>query len=119
MLFLCFLCAVLLSGCKEDIVQQETKNIDPWTYIRDTSLSNDPIILNFASSAGELGITIGIIGITFSILYMAIRIIMTHDAKKKEEIKQEAGFKGVIGIIIFSIPFWLGVMKTIGDIFVQ
>lgn len=110
----------LFSGCGKDnlIKEKDPKVIDPWVYLKDTDISKDKNLLDFASSAGELGIIIGIMGIVFSILYMAIRIICTHDAKKKEEIKQEAIIKGVIGILIFSITFWLGVIKSLGDAFI-
>lgn len=114
------LSTIFFCGCggEDDLIKNDPKVIDPWVYLKDTSLSNDKILLDFASSAGELGIRIGIMGIVFSILYMAIRIIFTQNAAKKEEIKQEAMIKGVIGILIFSIPFWLGVMKTLGDAFI-
>lgn len=111
---------VLFCGCgdEDNLIGNNPKEIDPWVYLKDTSLSDDKILLDFASSAGELGILIGIMGIVFSILYMVIRILFTQNAAKKEEIKQEAIMKGVIGILIFSIPFWLGVIKTLADAFI-
>lgn len=115
----------MLSGCGKkpggiyDFEGQDPQVIDPWKYIQDTELSSDPILINFASSASNLGITIGVIGIIFSILYMAIRISITHSPKKKEEIKQEAMVKGIIGIMIFSIPLWLGIIKNLGDLLVK
>lgn len=74
-----FLCVLLLTGCGDDgesiynFSGVEPKEIDPWVYLQDTALSSNTQILGFASSASRLGITVGVAGIVFSILYMAIR----------------------------------------------
>jgi len=111
-------------GCSEssgdafDFSGVEPKDINPWTYVEDTSISVDPTLRGVAASASELGITIGIIGIVFSIFYMIIRIFFTKSAQAKEEIKREAVLKGLIGIMLFSIPFWLGLFKYFSELLV-
>lgn len=115
---------VLLCGCSDssgdafDFSDIEPKDINPWTYVEDTSISVDPTLRGVAASASELGITVGIIGIVFSIFYMVIRIFFTKSAQTKEEIKREAVLKGLIGIMLFSIPFWLGLFKYISELLV-
>lgn len=115
-------CTIMLAACgkeKEgglyDFEGVEPKEIDPWVYLQDTALSSNPQILGFASSAGGLAITIGVAGIVFSLLFMAIRLLFSGSAKMKNEIKEEALLKGVIAIMLFSIPLWLGVCKLVGD----
>lgn len=119
LLFLMLL--VFLSGCGKkgdgiyDFEGQDPQVIDPWVYLKDNSISQDTILRDFASSAAQLGITVGILGMVFSILLMAIRLASSSDPKKREEIKQEAIIKAIIGILLFSIPFWMGVLKLFGD----
>ncbi len=118
------LCTLLLTGCGNDgesiynFAGVEPKEIDPWVYLQDTALSSNTQILGFASSASRLGITIGVMGIAFSILYMAIRILFARNAKVREEIKEEAMIKGMVAIMIFSIPFWLGIFKLAGEMLI-
>ena len=119
-----FLCALLLTGCGDDgesiynFAGVEPKEIDPWVYPQDTALSSSAQILGFASSASRLGITVGVMGIVFSILYMAIRIILARNAKVREEIKEEAVLKGMVAVMIFSVPFWLGIFKLAGEMLI-
>lgn len=119
-----FLCTLLLTGCGDDgesiynFTGVEPKEIDPWVYLQDTTLSSNTQILGFASSASRLGITIGVMGIAFSILYMAIRIFFVRNAKVREEIKEEAIIKGMVAIMIFSVPFWLGIFKLAGEMLI-
>ena len=94
------------------------QSIDPWVYLQDTALSSNTQILGFASSASRLGITVGVAGIVFSILYMAIRIFFARNAKVREEIKEEAMIKGMVAIMIFSVPFWLGIFKLAGEMLI-
>lgn len=119
-----FLCALLLTGCGDggegiyNFSNVEPKEIDPWVYLQDTALSSNKQIRGFASSAGRLGITVGVMGIVFSIMYMAIRIFFARNAKVREEIKEEAMIKGMVAIMIFSIPFWLGLFKLAGEMLI-
>ena len=112
-----FLCALLLTGCGDDgesiynFAGVEPKEIDPWVYLQDTALSSSAQILG-------LGITVGVMGIVFSILYMAIRIILARNAKVREEIKEEAVLKGMVAVMIFSVPFWLGIFKLAGEMLI-
>ena len=116
-----FLCVLLLTGCGDDgesiynFSGVEPKEIDPWVYLQDTALSSNTQILGFASSASRLGITVGVMGIVFSIMYMAIRIFFARNAKVREEIKEEAMIKA---IMIFSVPFWLGIFKLAGEMLI-
>lgn len=117
-------CCVALTGCDGerdsiyDFAGVEPKEIDPWVYLKDTALSSSEQIINFASSASRLGITIGIIGIVFSILFIAIRILFAGSAKTRSEIKEEAMMKGLIAIMLFSIPLWLGICKLLSEVLV-
>lgn len=124
-IFLILVSMCFLTGCGDDgegsiydFSGVEPKEIDPWVYLKDTALSSNTQIRRFASSAGSLGITLGVMGIIFSILYMAIRILFAQSGKVKEEIKEEALTKGLVAIMIFSIPLWLGVCKMVGEMLV-
>lgn len=115
------LACLFLSGCgKEedhyDLIRTEPRAIDPWVYLQDTALSGSVQIRGLASSAGKLGITIGVMGIVFSLLIMAIRIFFSGNAKTKSEIREEALIKGLIAVMIFSVPLWLGICKLLGEV---
>lgn len=123
-LVLLVFCIVSLSACGDDdgnlydFSGKEPKEIDPWTYIQDTALSTSSQILEFASSAGSLAITIGVMGIVFSILYMSLRILFAGNARARSEVKEEAVMKGLIAIMLFSIPLWLGLCKMVSEMLV-
>ena len=89
-----------LSGCgnKEegnpfDFSGIETKDLNPWNYMENMELSMSEPLKNLGASSAELGITIGIIGIVFSIFYMVLRICFSKSAAIKEEVKQELLFE--------------------------
>lgn len=118
-----FVFTLLLGGCASeeeafDFSNIEPKTINPWVYVSDTSISMNGALKNLAASSAELGITIGVMGIVFSIFYMAIRVFFSRSASTKEEIKREAVLKGVIAIMLFSIPFWLGLFKYFAELLV-
>ncbi|HBA46385.1 MAG TPA: hypothetical protein DCZ91_01000 [Lachnospiraceae bacterium] len=121
---LLLLCAVLFSACGDDeenlydFSGTEPKEIDPWVYIQDTAISASAQILGFASSAGNLAITIGVMGIIFSILYMSLRILFAGNARARSEVKEEAVLKGLIAIMLFSLPLWLGLCKMVSEMLV-
>ncbi len=101
-----------------DFSEIEPKDLNPWTYVKDTSISASGPLTDLAASSSELGITVGIIGTVFSIFYMVIRICFTRNAAAKEEVKREALLKGMIAIMLFSIPFWLELFKQFADLLV-
>lgn len=120
----CFFMLVL-TGCGGDdpdniynFSDASPKSIDPWEYLTDSALTDIGPIKSFASSASSLAMTVGVMGIIFSILYMAIRVLFSSNAKTKNEVKEEAVVKGLIAIMLFSIPLWLGICKLISDLLV-
>lgn len=122
---ICIVCVFFVTGCGGEegdsiynFSDTAPKQIDPWVYLTDSSLSDIDSIKDFASSAGALAMTVGIIGIVFSILFMAIRVLFSSSAKAKAEVKEEALVKGLIAIMLFSIPLWLGICKLISDLLV-
>lgn len=112
----------ILSGCAKDggseVFQGEPKDLDPWIYVEDTSISMNSALTNLAASSAELGITVGIMGITFSIFFMVLRICFTKNAAVREEVKREVIMKGMIAVMLFSIPFWLGIFKYFSELLV-
>ena len=75
-------------------------------------------LTNLAASSAELGITVGVMGITFSVFFMVLRICFTKNAAVREEVKREAVMKGMIAVMLFSIPFWLGIFKYFSELLV-
>lgn len=117
--------APFLAGCSDNAQNSiynfsnvEPKDIDPWTYLKDASITSSLQIRSLSSSSYSLAITVGVTGIVISILYMAIRILFTQNAKAKSEIKEEAVLKGLIGIALFSIPLWLSIFKMFGELLI-
>lgn len=122
---ICITCALSITGCGDEggdsiynFSDTTPKQIDPWVYLTNSSISDIKPIKDFAASAGALATTVGVIGIVFSILYMAIRLLFSSSAKTKAEVKEEALVKGLVAIMLFSIPLWLGICKLISDLLV-
>lgn len=118
-------CCFTLTACGDgeqgslyDFSGVEPKSIDPWAYLKDTALSSNQQILSFASSASTLAITIGVMGIVFSMLFMVIRLLFSGSVKIRNEVKEEAMLKGLIAVMLFSIPVWLGVCKLVSEMLV-
>ena len=63
----------------------------------------------------QLLMTIGVIGLVFSIIFTAISLLMTSNAQKKEEKKSHALVICVAGICIFSVFSIVGFFKSIGS----
>lgn len=125
MYLLCLLCVFLLCGCASENTDDpynfagtEPKEIDPWVYVKDTNITLNGSLRKLAASSTELAITVGVIGIVFSIVYIILRICFTKNANTKEEIKRQALQKGLIAIMLFSIPFWLGLFKYFAGLLV-
>lgn len=116
---------VLMTGCSKkkngggfDFSGVEPKNINPWDYISNNAISLNGPLRDLASSSGTLAMTLSIMGIVFSIFYMAIRLFMNRSAALKEEIKQEVVFKSMVAIMIFSVAFWLGLFKYFAELLI-
>lgn len=57
---------------------------------------------DIGASGYELMLTIGIIGLVFSILFTPVSLLLTSNAQKKEEKNSHALVICVVGIAIFS-----------------
>lgn len=67
------------------------------------------------ASGYSLLMTIGIIGLVFSIIFTAVSLLMTSNAQKKEEKKGHALIICIAGICIFSVFSIIGFFKSIGS----
>ena len=67
------------------------------------------------ASGYELMLTIGIVGLVFSIIFTAVSLLMTSSAQKKEEKKSHALVICIAGIVIFSVFSIIGFFKSIGQ----
>ena len=71
-------------------------------------------IEQIGASGYELMLTIGVIGLAFSIIFTAVSLLMTSNAQKKEEKKSHALVICIAGIVIFSVFSIIGFFKSIG-----
>lgn len=125
-LVLLLVSVVLLSGCGGndegenpfDFSGVEPKDINPWTYVEDTSIYLNQSLTDLAASSSDLAMTIGVMGMVFSIIYIALRLLFSRNAARREEIRQEAIIKGMIAVMLFSIPFWLGLFKQFSELLI-
>lgn len=72
-------------------------------------------IEGIGSSGYELMMTIGIIGLVFSIIFTAVSLLMTSNAQKKEEKKSHVLIICIAGVVIFSCFSIIGFFKSIGS----
>lgn len=123
-LILLVLTILSLTGCRDgegdlyDFSGVEPKDINPWVYVEDTSIYLNESMSDLAASSSELAMTIGIMGMVFSLIYIAIKLLFSKNAARREEIKQEAMLKGVIAVMLFSVPFWLGLFKQFSELLI-
>ena len=72
-------------------------------------------VQDIGASGYQLLMTMGVIGLVFSIIFTAISLLMTSNAQKKEEKKSHALIICVSGIVIFSAFSIVGFFKSIGS----
>lgn len=70
---------------------------------------------DIGASGYQLLMTIGVIGLVFSIIFTAVSLLMTSNAQKKEEKKSHAFVICIAGIVIFSVFSIVGFFKSIGS----
>ena len=69
---------------------------------------------DIGASGYQLMMTLGIIGLVFSIIFTAVSLLLTSNAQKKEEKKSHALVICLAGIIIFSVFSIIGFFQSIG-----
>lgn len=92
-----------------------------WDFLMDDP-GEDGVFASLIDKAEDIGasgyqllMTIGVIGLVFSIIFTAISLLMTSNAQKKEEKKSHALVICVAGICIFSVFSIVGFFKSIGS----
>lgn len=70
---------------------------------------------DIGASGYQLLMTVGVIGLVFSIIFTAISLLMTSNAQKREEKKSHALVICVAGVAIFSAFSIVGFFKSIGS----
>lgn len=72
-------------------------------------------VQDIGASGYQLMMTIGVIGLIFSIIFTALSLLLTSSAQKKEEKKSHALTICIAGIVIFSAFSIIGFFKSIGS----
>lgn len=72
-------------------------------------------VQDIGASGYQLMMTIGVIGLVFSIIFTALSLLLTSNAQKKEEKKSHALVICIAGIVIFSAFSIVGFFKSIGS----
>ena len=91
-----------------------------WDFLTDGS-SDTGVFSSLISKLQDIGasgyqlmMTLGIIGLVFSIIFTAVSLLLTSNAQKKEEKKSHALVICLAGIIIFSVFSIIGFFQSIG-----
>lgn len=115
--------------CRADIlflaVQARMRGIlltgNEWDFLLDNP-EEDGVFSSLIEKAEDIGasgyqllMTVGVIGLVFSIIFTAISLLMTSNAQKKEEKKSHALVICIAGICIFSVFSIVGFFKSIGS----
>lgn len=72
-------------------------------------------VQDIGASGYQLMMTVGVIGLVFSIIFTALSLLMTSNAQKKEEKKSHAFVICIAGVVIFSAFSIVGFFKSIGS----
>ena len=70
---------------------------------------------DIGASGYQLLLTVGVIGLVFSIIFTALSLLLTSNAQKKEEKKSHALIICIAGIVISSAFSIIGFFKSIGS----
>lgn len=93
---------------------------DEWDFMTespgDEGVFNSLIekVEQIGASGYELMLTIGMIGLMFSIILTAITLLMPNSAQKKEEKKSHVLVICLAGVAIFSVFSIIGFFKSVG-----
>lgn len=96
-------------------------NVNEWDFLQqdpgDAGVFSTLIekVEDIGASGYQLLLTVGVIGLVFSIIFTALSLLLTSNAQKKEEKKSHALIICVAGIVIFSAFSIIGFFKSIGS----
>ena len=100
--------SILLTGNEWDFLMDDPKEDGVFATLIEKAE-------DIGASGYQLLMTIGVIGLVFSIIFTAISLLMTSNAQKKEEKKSHALVICVAGICLFSVFSIVGFFKSIGS----
>ena len=112
---------LIFSGQKARGLLIAAAGADEWDFMKNPSGNSGVFksliskLKDIGSSGYELMLTIGIIGLVFSIVFTAVSLLLTSNAQKKEEKKSHALVICVVGVVIFSVFSIIGFFKSIGS----
>ena len=108
-----------LAGRAVTVLAAETEGTE-WDFMTDGA-SDTGVFSTLISKLEDIGasgyqlmMTLGIIGLVFSIIFTAVSLLLTSNAQKKEEKKSHAFVICLSGIIIFSVFSIIGFFQSIG-----
>ena len=102
------------------ILSSVAERLNEWDFMTegssDTGVFSSLIskLQDIGASGYQLMMTLGIIGLVFSIIFTAVSLLLTSNAQKKEEKKSHALVICLAGIIIFSVFSIIGFFQSIG-----
>lgn len=96
-------------------------NVNEWDFLQQDPGDNGVFstliskVEDIGASGYQLLLTVGVIGLVFSIIFTALSLLLTSNAQKKEEKKSHALVICIAGIVIFSAFSIIGFFKSIGS----
>ncbi len=115
------LCGAVILLSKHDSGDTGVALANEWDFLKDdpgdggvfsTLISK---VQDIGASGYQLLMTVGVIGLVFSIIFTALSLLLTSNAQKKEEKKSHALVICIAGIVIFSAFSIVGFFKSIGS----
>ena len=100
-------------------VQGILLNVNEWNFLMKDSGDKGVFktliekVQDIGASGYQLLMTVGVIGLVFSIIFTALSLLLTSNAQKKEEKKSYVFIICIAGIVIFSAFSIVGFFKSI------
>lgn len=93
-------------------------NSNPWDFLGvDNMLKEDDkgllALTKIAHDWYTLCLAVGAVGIVITVMYLGLRLMLTRDPRKRDEVKEALKWKIVIALVLFGIPTVLGVIFTL------
>ena len=87
--------------------------IDPFDLIKNIGITDDRTIRETSVSAYQLFMTIGIIGLVFTLIITGVRLALNKNSNKRSQIKSTIGFKTWLALGFFGFTTFAGMIYNV------
>lgn len=103
----------VIFNCQTLFAAEVEVDKNPFNYLKELKIAQEPELLKTAVSWNELVMAIGISGMFITIISIAVRLALSGSGPQIAEIKKNISTKTIIAICIFTFATILSLVFTI------